>query len=384
MPLDGSIYSLIRPIEAPDMLGMASKAMTMKQLAMQNDRLQREDAEDQAIKQVYSSTLGPDGKPTQATLSALARINPGKAMQAQEQYAKSNQLDAEAEAKKQQMHEQKAMRFGESVASLATMPQQEQIKAWPQFREQLVAQGLQTPDQIPVDYDPQYIGMNFRKYQQTKPYFDQQKTMAGIAKDKADTALAYAKAGKPPKGMTQVRDPETGEITLAPIAGSAKPSQYTAAGFATRVEQAEKVFGDLSAKAFDPTSNSSVLQRNEFYPEKLMGEDNKKQAQAERNFVNAILRRESGAAIAPAEFSSAESQYFPRAGDTPDVVAQKAENRRIALAALKAESGPALQEVQGQLAAIPKAPARSDQPGGLIPSANASEKTPKKKYGWEP
>ena len=61
--------------------------------------------------------------------------------------------------------------------------------------------------------------------------------------------------------------------------------------------------------------------------------------QARRNFVNAILRRESGAAIAPSEFESANLQYFPQPFDTPEVIAQKRVNRELATQMMLAASG---------------------------------------------
>lgn len=39
--------------------------------------------------------------------------------------------------------------------------------------------------------------------------------------------------------------------------------------------------------------------------------------QSQRDFVNAVLRRESGAAISASEFDSARKQYFPQIGDSP-------------------------------------------------------------------
>ncbi len=49
--------------------------------------------------------------------------------------------------------------------------------------------------------------------------------------------------------------------------------------------------------------------------------------QANRDFINASLRRESGAVISEAEFDNAYKQYLPRAGDSPEVLAQKKANR---------------------------------------------------------
>lgn len=53
--------------------------------------------------------------------------------------------------------------------------------------------------------------------------------------------------------------------------------------------------------------------------------------QAKRNFVNATLRRESGAVISPDEFENANKQYFPQPGDSEEVIAQKAGNRKTVI-----------------------------------------------------
>ena len=59
-------------------------------------------------------------------------------------------------------------------------------------------------------------------------------------------------------------------------------------------------------------------------PEQQMAE------QAQRDFVNAVLRRESGAVINPDEFTNAAMQYFPQPGDSPKVIEQKRRNRKVA------------------------------------------------------
>lgn len=61
---------------------------------------------------------------------------------------------------------------------------------------------------------------------------------------------------------------------------------------------------------------------------------------ARRTFVNSILRRESGAAIADSEFESANQQYFPQPFDPPEVVAQKRKARELATQMMLASSGP--------------------------------------------
>ena len=61
--------------------------------------------------------------------------------------------------------------------------------------------------------------------------------------------------------------------------------------------------------------------------------------QAQRNFINATLRRESGAVISDAEFENARRQYFPEPGDTPDRLAQKQKNRQTAIEGIGAGAG---------------------------------------------
>lgn len=61
--------------------------------------------------------------------------------------------------------------------------------------------------------------------------------------------------------------------------------------------------------------------------------------QAQRNFVNAVLRRESGAAISDAEFENARQQYFAQPGDGPEVLAQKQANRQTTYEGLVQSAG---------------------------------------------
>jgi hypothetical protein len=62
--------------------------------------------------------------------------------------------------------------------------------------------------------------------------------------------------------------------------------------------------------------------------------------QARRNFVSAVLRKESGAAIGVDEYKNEERKYFPQAGDTAKVIEQKQKARELAIKALEAQAGP--------------------------------------------
>lgn len=78
--------------------------------------------------------------------------------------------------------------------------------------------------------------------------------------------------------------------------------------------------------------------------------------QSQRDFVNAVLRRESGAAIADHEFDNAKKQYFPQVGDSPEVIAQKQRNREIATSGVLAEV-PGAEKRVGQVVGAAQAPA---------------------------
>jgi len=62
--------------------------------------------------------------------------------------------------------------------------------------------------------------------------------------------------------------------------------------------------------------------------------------QARRNFITAILRKESGAAIAASEFANEEKKYFPQIGDSDKVIKQKQQARDLAIKALEVQAGP--------------------------------------------
>jgi hypothetical protein len=83
-------------------------------------------------------------------------------------------------------------------------------------------------------------------------------------------------------------------------------------------------------------------------------QDAQKYDQAKRDFINAVLRRESGAVISPEEFANAEQQYFPQPGDGEEVIAQKRRNRDVTIQGLKVSSG------QGANFALP--PEQSSKP----------------------
>jgi hypothetical protein len=111
-------------------------------------------------------------------------------------------------------------------------------------------------------------------------------------------------------------------------------AQSTSLGYANRLAQANVVINELGGNF---TGKSSIV--GSLVPNILKSGDRQKYEQAQRNFVNAILRQESGAAIAESEFESAQKQYFPQPGDLVGVIAQKKANRDLAYQNLLQRAG---------------------------------------------
>lgn len=72
----------------------------------------------------------------------------------------------------------------------------------------------------------------------------------------------------------------------------------------------------------------------------MVSDDFQQLEQARRNFINAQLRRESGAVIGQDEFDNANRQYFPQFGDTKETIEQKKRNRQTATDAMVRSAGP--------------------------------------------
>lgn len=138
-------------------------------------------------------------------------------------------------------------------------------------------------------------------------------------------------------------NPKTTETKLGKLPGSGPlmsttqtEGQANAALYGDRAEQAHKQIEDIASQL--NLSSASVAIQGKL-PNPMKSSSVQQFEQAKRNFINAQLRRESGAAIQPSEFDSAEKQYFPQFGDSDEVLAQKKINRETAIAGLRNAAG---------------------------------------------
>lgn len=123
--------------------------------------------------------------------------------------------------------------------------------------------------------------------------------------------------------------------------------QGKSAAFGLRAEEADKILKNLQGKYSPAAINSKLaVQETPLIGGALgaatnfaLSDADQQAEQAQRDFVNAILRQESGAAIGASEFSNAQRQYFPQPGDSQSVIQQKARNRQLAIQGLQTNAG---------------------------------------------
>ena len=127
--------------------------------------------------------------------------------------------------------------------------------------------------------------------------------------------------------------------------------QKLSAGFASRMEAANSIIDQLEPVGGLPTVGTEIAGSIPFIggyvQRQAMSPEQQKYKQAADNWIRANLRKESGAVIGADEMAAEYATYFPQPGDTPEVIAQKAEARRITTDAMKQNAGPVYRPTQG-------------------------------------
>jgi hypothetical protein len=150
-----------------------------------------------------------------------------------------------------------------------------------------------------------------------------------------------------------------------PLMGGGKPlteTQGNAVSFGARAVEANRIATDLEKQGKTDTGvirtvvggvlggapiigdklEQNVRSTFNVLPTVLGGPNPQQQQndQARRDFVSAVLRKESGAAISASEYANEEKKYFPQLGDSDAVIKQKQNSRLKAIEGLKSQAGP--------------------------------------------
>jgi hypothetical protein len=155
-----------------------------------------------------------------------------------------------------------------------------------------------------------------------------------------------------------------------PVAGG-KPlteAQGNATAFGMRMKESNQLINDLEKKGVTNTgvvrsTIGGIVGMTPFIGEKMqqgvqsgmnvlpgaLGGPSGEQQQvdaARKNFITAVLRKESGAAISPTEFYTEAQKYFPQPGDSDSVIKQKQNARETAIKAMEIQAGPGKRQIE--------------------------------------
>ena len=187
---------------------------------------------------------------------------------------------------------------------------------------------------------------------------------------------------KPTAG--HILETDTGPMLIDTRTGQARPimaggqalvggkplteSQGNATAFGMRMKESNQLINDLEAKGVSNTgivrsTIGGIAGMTPFIGDKLqqgvqssmnvlpgvLGGPSSEQQQvdaARKNFVTAVLRKESGAAISPTEFYTEAQKYFPQPGDSSAVIKQKSHARETAIKAMEMQAGPGKRQIE--------------------------------------
>lgn len=218
------------------------------------------------------------------------------------------------------------------------------------------------------------------QYEALVPIVGQQKAMLAVLNPEAGKTILAQALEKKNFGFTKLdndtvlrTDPLTGKAEVAYGGGGSVPMQGpdgkliempqgadpktwrneitrinadVAAGKKTEVQAKAEIFGnkmELANKSISDnvgTSLAGKIASGLPLGNYAQSADYQKYKAASSNFITALLRQESGAAISKTEFDRYEREYMPQPGDGPEVLANKAEARRVAIEGMKKGAGP--------------------------------------------
>ena len=87
---------------------------------------------------------------------------------------------------------------------------------------------------------------------------------------------------------------------------------------------------------------------------------------AKRDWISAVLRLESGAAIAASEFDNYDKAYFPQVGDSAAVLSQKRTTRNLIAQTLKVQAGKGVSQKSSPSSKVGQTVKTYDAQGNLI------------------
>lgn len=370
MAIDSSIYNALRPVQIDDPVNALSKVAQYQNVQQQNrlgqiqvQQAERGMSQENALNDLYTSALKPDGTiDRQVILSGAAQKGLGSKIPGlQKGFADQDKAARDAETAKYDAVTKELAFQGQILGSVKDQASWERARAF-------AAQRGYDVNQFPAQYDPAFVQQLRQRNLTTAQQYEQEwkkkdfdykvqndaanrgVTIRGqnMADSRArDLASATREnGGRPPAGYRWAAGGTLEPIPGGPAEKDKAPTEFQgkSATFGARAEQSDKIISGLEGK-YSPAKIGAKQAAGRVGLEGaanfLLPVEEQKAEQAMRDFVNAVLRQESGAAIADSEFNNAKKQYFPQTGDSKEVIAQKAQNRKTAIEGLKKNAGKA-------------------------------------------
>ena len=361
---------------SPDIAGSYGRGMEVRQQGIENDR---RNALAAMLQQQGPGIMAGD----QNALAALAGYDPQMAVGIQ-----SQQLGQKATRQNMQIDQQKlklAMEAGqraaaehgarmsaferEQAAAETEAFVQQIAMAWQAGPEEYTRVAPQLFGQAGVDQVPSYENVPYlmanmgataaaftREAPTWRPLTPEEAATYGVAAGQIDTKTGKVQPINPPSGMTVFGPNGNPIVQTGPGQKPFTEGQSKSVTYATRAKGALPTldsFGDAltsfsqTAAGAVPMNLGRLAQTPEFQQAQQAGDE----------FLQAVLRKDTGAAITPAEMDEYGRTYLPQPGDTPEVLAQKKDARARAVQAM--ENGMTAQEILAteRSSAAPAAPA---------------------------
>lgn len=346
--------------------GLPKQAMAYQKSAIDNQKVQSDIGESQAKAKNYASEVAKrDFDTTQAKrmsrLQELVGVNdPQTAIQWIDDGVANHDLPAD-----------KAAMIKQRIAA--------DPAAFQQWKTQAIAAGFTLQQQAENEFKNRQLAETERHNRDVTATTRRGQNMTDARARESNDINRQASRSQiieTPDGYAVV-DKGTGQVRQAvgadgkPVTGKpadAKPlteSQGKATNFAARMQDAESVIQDMERQGVSG-SDFRTMAAGGPWTNFMASAKGQQYRQAQENWVTANLRQESGAAIGKEEMDKDIRKFFPVPGDAPEVIAQKAQARRVATQGMLTQAGPGASKVPGILGA-------SRQSGGGAPTPVTSD-----------
>ena len=214
----------------------------------------------------------------------------------------------------------------------------------------LISEGLSNTEAVELEYKKRYADL-----QENKFAYDQQK-------DAEQMDIQRQNAANQQQWNQANFDQRERGIEATRINKPMTDYQGNANLFATRAKAAHEILNSLEDTINTPAL--SAKQNVENIPiigglagaagNGMLSKEQQRVDQAQRDFITAVLRKESGATIQPSEFESAQKLYFKQTNDSPELVEQKRQSRLREIEGLMSISTGQIDQQQPQPSSGPR------------------------------